>query len=203
MKTILIHGLGQTSKSWDATLSHMKSEDILCPDLFGLLHGEVNYPALYSAFSDYCDNTEGALNLCGLSLGAVLALQYAIGHPGKVHSLALIAAQYRMPKTLLRIQNLIFRFMPDRKFEGIGLSKNDFIRLCRSTMDLDFRKELDSVKCPVLILCGENDTANKKASAELVELLPDARLHIIENSGHEVNADAPQDLAMALTEFFG
>ena len=65
------------------------------------------------------------------------------------------------------------------------------------------KKELDSIKCPVLILCGENDTANKKASAELKELLPDARLQIIENSGHEVNTDAPRELARALTEFFG
>ena len=34
------------------------------------------------------------LNLCGLSLGAVLALNYAIDFPKKVNSLILIAPQY-------------------------------------------------------------------------------------------------------------
>ena len=37
---------------------------------------------------------------------------YAIDHPDKVNSLILIAAQYKMPKKLLSIQNTIFRFMP-------------------------------------------------------------------------------------------
>ena len=42
--------------------------------------------------------------MCGLSLGGILALQYAIEHPEHIHALALIGTQYTMPKTLLRIQ---------------------------------------------------------------------------------------------------
>jgi hypothetical protein len=35
MKTILLHGLGQTSSSWKNTINTMgKSADILCPNLF-------------------------------------------------------------------------------------------------------------------------------------------------------------------------
>ena len=35
--------------------------------------------------------------LCGLSLGGVLALNYAIEHPEKIKGMVLIATQYKMP----------------------------------------------------------------------------------------------------------
>ena len=54
----------------------------------------------------------------------------------------------------------------------------------------------------VLLLCGSEDKVNLKASEKLEKLLPDAKLKIIENAGHELNSDAPEALACALAEFF-
>jgi len=84
MKTILLHGLGQTSSSWNATINTMgKSEDILCPNLFDWFGDkEVCYQALYFAFSEYCKQFSEPINICGLSLGGILALQYGIENPG-------------------------------------------------------------------------------------------------------------------------
>ena len=56
---------------------------------------------MYAAFCDYCGDFSQSLNLCGLSLGAVLALNYAIDFPQRVNSLILIAPQYDMPKFLI------------------------------------------------------------------------------------------------------
>lgn len=53
------------------------------------------------------DNISGQLNLCGLSLGVVLALNYIIDNPKKVNSLVLIAGQSEMPKALLKLQNIV------------------------------------------------------------------------------------------------
>ena len=52
MKTILLHGLGQTSSSWKNTINTMgKSADILCPNLFDWFEDkEVCYQVLYLAF---------------------------------------------------------------------------------------------------------------------------------------------------------
>ena len=60
----------------------------------------VTYKELYSAFSGECDRENEEIVLCGLSLGAVLALNYAIDHPDKVEAIVLIAAQYKMPRKL-------------------------------------------------------------------------------------------------------
>ena len=204
MKTILLHGLGQTSSSWKNTINTMgKSADILCPNLFDWFEDkEVCYQVLYLAFSEYCKQFSEPVNICGLSLGGILALQYGIENPDKINSLALVATQYTMPKKLLQFQNMLFRFMPKRTFESMGLGKTDFINLSKSMINLDFQKELQCINSPVMVICGEKDAANKQASLQLQSQLPQAELLVIKNSGHEVNIDAPEDLGKALSAFF-
>ena len=87
------------------------------------------YSALYSAFSEMCNAENEDIILCGLSLGSVLALNYAIDYPKKVKALVLIAAQYKMPARLLKLQNALFRFMPQSMFQQTGFGKLDFISL--------------------------------------------------------------------------
>lgn len=200
MKYIYLHGLGQTSDSWNRVLGYRNtSTDSICPDLAKLVHGrEANYPDLYAAFSALCDTIEDDLTLCGLSLGGVLALNYTIDHPEKVKSLILIATPYKMPKQLLQLQNILFRFMPKSAFSQTGFQKADFIRLCRSMAELDFSRSLRKVTCPVLVLCGEHDRANQKAARMLAGLLKNAAFQQIPNAGHEVNTDAPERLAEIL-----
>lgn len=200
---VFLHGLGQTPGSWTETIQKLNpAGPSLCPNLAELLQGkDPDYQSLYEAVSALCSQVDGTLDLCGLSLGGVLALQYAIEQPRKVRSLVLIAPQYRMPKTLLKVQNLLFRFMPERAFQSTGFGKKAFIRLCGSMMDLDFTSALSAVGCPVLVLCGERDSANKKAAAKLTELLPDAEMQEIPGAGHEVNLDAPEQLAGVLSRF--
>lgn len=68
-------------------------------------------------------------------------MHYGIEHLQKVKSLALIAAQYKMPKNLLAFQNVIFRFMPNSMFQQMGLGKTPFIQLSKSMMELDYSEE--------------------------------------------------------------
>ena len=51
-------------------------------------------------------------------------------------------------------------------------------------------------------MCGEKDSANKKASTELAEQIPNAQLIIIEGCGHVVNQQAPGALAEQLKVFW-
>ena len=204
MTQIYLHGLGQTPASWDPLLRLMDApEDPLLPDLTKLVPaGDTTYPALYSAIAQRCDQADAPLALCGLSLGGVLALQYAAEHPARVGALVLLAPQYRMPTRLLRLQNALFRLMPPSCFRETGFTKAQFLQLCRSMMDLDLTPLLSHVSCPVLVLCGSRDRANKRACAALVQRLPQATLHLISGAGHECNRDAPEALATLLRQFF-
>lgn len=56
-----------------------------------------------------------------ISLGAMLALDYAIRHGKQVDSLILIGVQYKSPSALIDFQNILFRCMPQKTFESMGL----------------------------------------------------------------------------------
>lgn len=200
MKYILLHGMGQSASSWDKTISYLPdTTETVCPELSDFFReGNCNYSEMYESFCGYCNRFSEPLNLCGLSLGAVLALNYAIDFPQKVSSLILIAPQYDMPKFLLKVQNVMFKIMPESQFKDIGLKKNDFIALTNSMADLNFTSGLDKVNCPVLVICGEKDKVNKKSAIKLAGKLQNAKLITVDNSGHEVNVDNPQGLAYAM-----
>ncbi len=204
MDLVLLHGLGQTPASWDGVLAAMDpGARACCPDLPTLLRGrEAVYPVLYQALSTQLETLPGPLDLGGLSLGAVLALHYALDHPGRVRALALAAPQIAMPRRLLAVQDLVFRLLPQGAFGGTGFSKADFRRLTASMAELDFRRQVPSLRCPMLVVCGAGDQANRKAAQELHSLLPTSALHLIQGAGHEVNRDAPQALGALLDAFF-
>ena len=84
----------------------------------------------------------------------------------------------------------------------MGFSKKNFIQLSKTMAELDFSMGLGSITCPTLVICGEKDTANKKASEELAERIPGASLRVISGSGHEVNQQAPTRLAEILDGFW-
>ena len=204
MKTIFLHGLGQPNTVWEQTTGRLFLQtEIICPDLFSTNTKDVmTYEDVYQDFQDTMESIGEPLNLCGLSLGGVLALHYCIDHPDKVMAAALIAAQYRMPRRLLLLQNAVFHLMPESGFRETGLSKRNMITLTNSMKSIDFSEELSKINIPMVIICGEKDRANLRASEELATLIPGANLHIVKGSGHEINREAPEELAAILNQFF-
>ncbi len=196
MKLLLLHGLGQSAASWDETAAHLPAEwEISRPELSRFLDGNFTYEHLYEGLRGELKKQGAPSVICGLSLGAVLALNLAINAPELVERLVLIAPQFQMPKAMLRLQGLIFRLMPSRSFESVGIPKKGMITLTESMSSLDFRDRLDRVECPTLILCGERDSVNKKAAEKLGGLLRNAENAVIPNAGHEVNLENPRALA--------
>lgn len=204
MKLILIHGSGHKAKSWDKMISYMENKkDILTPDLSIILNEkEASYSNLYSQFREYCNKIDGKINLCGLSLGGILALNYALDFPGKVNSLILIGTPYKVPRVMFRIQNIIFKFLPKSLFESMAFNKKDTFILGKTMKNLDFSNRVQNIKCPTLIICGEKDNANIKSAHYLAENIENAKLEIMKNTGHIINEESPEELAKTLTEFW-
>ena len=97
MINILIHGLGQNNQSWNEVKKHLNNDGILVeiPNLYCLNNKSVTYSNLYNNFENILNNYQDKLNLCGLSLGGIIALEYAKRHPEKVNSLVLIGTPYK------------------------------------------------------------------------------------------------------------
>lgn len=202
MDLIFLHGLGQNPSSWNETLSFLpQCIKAYCSDLLNLCEDKA-YEKIYLAFENYVDNFSNPINLCGISLGAVLALNYTLNHADKVSSLVLIAPQYKMPKLLLRFQNIVFRIMPSTLLSKDGIAKQDIIQLTNSMRLLDFEQELRNVVCPTLIICGQKDTANIRAAKKMANLISNAKLYVIDKAGHEINVFASKKLANAMSLFY-
>ena len=204
MKKILIHGSGHKAASWDKVISYMNNDkDILCPNLSTILNGkEASYDNLYSSFVEYCNKIDGKIDLCGLSLGGILALNYAIDYPNKIDKLILIGTPHKVPKVMFSIQNVIFKFLPKKIFETMAFNKKDTFILGNTMKKLDFSNRVKNVKCPTLIICGEKDSSNIKSAHYLAENIKNAKLEIMKNTGHIINEENPKELSELLTEFW-
>ena len=203
MKKILIHGSGHKADSWNKVIGYMNNDkDILCPNLDTILNGkEASYTNLYSSFAEYCNKIDGKINLCGLSLGGILALNYAIDYPEKVEKLILIGTPHKVPKIMFSIQNVVFKLLPKSIFETMAFDKKDTFILGKTMKRLDFSNKVHKVQCPTLVISGEKDSANIKSAYYLSENIKNAQLKIIANTGHIVNEENPKELASVISEY--
>ena len=201
---IFVHGSGHKATSWEKTISYMtNNEDIVCPNLSSILEGKkASYENLYSSFVKYCNEFDGQIHLCGLSLGGILALNFALDFPQKVKTLVLIGTPYKVPKVAFSFQNIIFRFLPKSIFETMAFDKKNTFALGDTMKNLDFSDRVKNIKCPTLILCGKKDSANMKSADYLSQSIRSAELKIIENTGHVVNEENPKALADILNEYY-
>ena len=205
MGNILIHGLGQNETSWNLVETELKNNNIKVekPNLYSIIKNEkIDYTTMFQKFADYCNSFDDKLNLCGLSLGGILALDYAKKFPDKVNSIILVGTPYKIPKILFKIQGIIFHLMPKATFEKIGCSKKDFISLVNSMSDLDIASNLDKVKCKTLILCGDKDNQNMESAKLLNKNIKGSSFRTIDNSSHEVNIDNPKELSNIIYDFW-
>ena len=204
MKKILIHGSGHKADSWNKVIAYMENDkDILCPNLATILNEkETSYTNLYSSFAEFCNEIDGKIDLCGLSLGGILALNYAIDYPDKVEKLILIGTPHKVPKVMFSIQNVVFKLLPKSLFETMAFDKNNTFILGKTMKKLDFSNRVHKVQCPTLVISGEKDSANIKSAYYLSKNIKNSKLKIIANTGHVVNEENPKELSRVISEFW-
>lgn len=91
--------------------------------------------------------------------------------------------------------------MPEEAFMGLGMKKNDFINLVNTTYDVDIPSNVNEIKCKTLIVCGENDAINLDSSKIIHNIIQNSELSIVNNAGHTVNTDNPDELSKVLHKF--
>lgn len=205
MKNILIHGLGQNETSWYMVSANLKKRniDVEQPNLYLMIKDiKMDYDTLFQEFANYCNSYHEKLNLCGLSLGGILSLDYAKKFPDKVNSIILIGTPYKIPKLLFKLQGVIFYLMPEKAFKKMGYMKKDFMSLVKSMSNLDISGDLDKLQCRVLITCGVRDNPNMAYARQLNKKIKGSSLMSISNSGHEVNIENPDKLSTIIYDFW-
>jgi pimeloyl-ACP methyl ester carboxylesterase len=170
--------------------------------------------------------------LAGHSMGGYIAFEIMRQAPERVAKLALINTQARpdTPEAMIRRRGLMaraqngeYRAVLDELFPGfVHSSRRDdaglrrlvhdmgadvgpeaFIRQMTAVMSRpDSRPTLATIKCPTLVLTGDEDnTIPNSLSIEMADGIDGAKLVILPNSGHLPQPEQPQATSDALAEW--
>lgn len=175
--------------------------------------------------------TDGEAIIVGNGFGAFVALQAAILHPSLPARLILVgcgarfselgreafrkmasaASERGLEAVADTAMNRLFAadfqaanpdLMRDRRDAFLRIDPDVFGAACETLANLDLTAAVSAVRCPALVVVGENDQATPPEMArDLVERLPHARLQILEGCAHVPPLQAP-DRLFALIDHF-
>lgn len=214
---VLLHGLGTGPSGWAPQVeAFSETREVVAPSLVGR-----DLEETAGALEELLRERE-AVDVCGLSLGALVGLRYAAEHPERVERLAVCAGFVRLPRRYRAMQAVVIAAMrlfsprlmrrgltgsvpePYRKAAGeelAALTPRAAARIMASGTAFDLAAELPALTMPVLVLCGERDRPNLPLSRRLAEALPNARFETVPSAGHVANLDNPQAFTALLRDF--
>ncbi len=117
VKILFLHGLGQNKKSFDKTIENINFKDIENIDLIPNNSKDLTFFDIADMLENKIKGIKKPIIICGISLGAILAMELYFRNPEKIAGLILIAPQYKIPKIIMNFQNLIFKIMPENFFK--------------------------------------------------------------------------------------
>lgn len=225
----LIHGSGGDRLHWPPQLRRLESVPVYALDLPG--HGKSPGEGERSirAYVDHILHWMTALELppavwCGHSMGGAIAMTAALESSAQVAGLVLVGtgARLRVSPDILEITGdpdrfqeaaeLVTRwaFNPSASPRLIELGRERYGGGRPEVMHGDFSacdafdsmERLSEIRCPTLILCGEDDQLTPvKYSHFLQDHIADARLVTIHEAGHMVMLEKPEVVANEIRNF--
>jgi 3-oxoadipate enol-lactonase len=162
------------------------------------------------------------VDLAGLSLGALVALQTAVERPSRVRRLVLAAGFARLPRRLRVLQlvvaaaarltprSLLVRGLASSVPEShraaatrelAALTSAELARVMRAGARFDVAETASRLDIPTLVVCGDRDRHNLPLSRALAAVMPRADLQVIPDAGHVVNLEQPNAFTEAVRRF--
>jgi len=148
-------------------------------------------------------------HLIGISDGANIALMAAITRPELIRSVVSIggnttASQIRMkfgkPEVSAESQAEHDRLSPDHPSELIKKVATAF-KVWKSEPSIAITK-LAKIKCPVLVLAGDDDVISAKESEKIYQAIANARLAIVPGASHAVIKEKTELVQALLKDFY-
>lgn len=154
-------------------------------------------------------------DLFGFSLGGLVATQVAIGHPERVDRLVLVSTHYRtagyhpeirdpeqwatstrMPtqEDFKAMADAYARVAPDPSHFPAFMAK---VSAVPDTVDRWTVEEIRSIGAPTLLVIGDHDFVRIEHAADLLALLPHARLAVLPDTTHVGTMSHPTLLPLA------
>lgn len=203
-KLIILPGLGQTVAEWECVSTHLKDYEAVTINLFAQVSNKENLTLekLYSDLNNQLSKITEPFYLCGLSLGGLLTLMYATKEKNShLKGIIVSGAIYKsIPRFINALQTLIFYVLPQVNFVKMGLTRKQVVSLMKS-IEVDLTTDLTNLTLPSLIICGEKDRINLNSAEKIHNLVDDSYFQVVNQGGHELNKDKPEEFANLITNF--
>ncbi|MBX6771421.1 MAG: 3-oxoadipate enol-lactonase [Chloroflexi bacterium] len=232
---ILIHALGVDHRLWDDIIPLLSPAfRVITYDVRG--HGATDVPAGPYTMVDFAEDLAGLLDalgierahLTGLSMGGMIAQQFAISWPWRVRSLVLAdtASEYSqegrrqlaerariaeergmgplIEPTLERWFTPAFRSAHPEAVDRIrailaSANPTGYAASCRAIAQADMTEHLVNVTAPTLVLVGSEDRSTPPEMAlQIHEHIPGSRYEVIAGAAHLTCVAAPAEFAQAV-----
>ena len=234
---VLLHALGTDRRIWLYQVPAFCARvPTLLVDLRG--HGRSSAPAAEWTIADMAHDVVRLLrhlgveraHLIGLSLGGMVAQQFALDYPYATASLVLADTVGGMPEAFQATAREQLRFIETHTMAEVATTRitrgftddvnplmlrhlietvalNDkatYERAARAAFGFTPRGRLEDIVAPTLIVVGEGDrTFPLPMMEELAQRIRGARLVRIPGAGHISNMERPQEFNRAVLDFLG
>jgi pimeloyl-ACP methyl ester carboxylesterase len=176
---------------------------VLTPDLPGFndAPGPFTMAAAVDAIAELADAYPPPVRLCGLSLGASVALAVAAAHPDVadrvvVSAPAIDGARHpRVTAAYRRAPGWAVRRLTDLPGRAAWLSLVDEIAA------LDLVDDLPRIAARTLVLCGSRDRANLAEAKLAGQAIPNGTLYLVPHVGHTWPVTQPKLFATVIRAF--
>lgn len=227
---LCVHGAGSNGNTWHRQLSAFAgTHSPLAFDFPG--HGRSGGTESLKTIDAYRDCLGAFMDalrlrpcvLAGRSMGGAVAMAYALAHPKRVRALVLVAtaAHFELPQAMLDTWKNVMSGRAQQPFTTEAFSsKTDFAVMREAWMEqvktdprvryfdlvacnqFDITARLGEIKVPTLIVAGRDDAFTPPQQSEVLHKgIKGSKLVIIEDAGHTVSNEKPEEFNGALRDF--
>jgi 3-oxoadipate enol-lactonase/4-carboxymuconolactone decarboxylase len=227
---LFLHGAGSNAHTWRRQIEHFEqAHSPLAVDLpaHGRSGATEGLPTL-DEMVRFTVSFAAALSLrpfvfVGRAMGGAVGVELALAHPERLRGLVLVAtpSRFEIPQASLDTWHDVARGRKTQPFTTDLFSpKTDFAVMREAWMEqvktdprvrhtdllacrgLDFAARLAAVRVPTLVITGRDDRfATPERAEEVQRAIPGARLVVVEEAGHTLASEKPQELNRAVDEF--
>lgn len=220
---LCLHGLVDSAAIWRKLVGPLGERGrVTCLDQRG--HGESGAPPGPYRRDDLASDVVAVLDdigseraiLVGHSMGGIVSMATALGHPERVAGLVLIGTASQCNEKTARwyeriaaagdadgcagLARAIYGRDAKREVRGDAQGIAHVTRMLTGLHDAPLTPKLGAIACPVLLLVGEKDPMGSRASERIAEALPPARatLEVVPGAGHWLHVECPDRVLAAL-----
>jgi len=212
---LLIHGWGGGISNWRRMWPYLATRyRCVAPELPGWGDSEKpNVPYTFEWYADWLAELlkvrdAGPALVAGHSMGATIALVFALRHPSLVRKLVLLNPIVRGSDGVKRESRILS--MPGLRRVAYWLTRlvgkgtfASMIRSLKALKSVDLTGALKSAAVPTLVIGSDSDREIPKEQSELAAGIPGARLEMLKGCGHVSPLERPEEVSSLLVDFLG